>query len=494
MSKLNLRRVIPLLFIFCAVLAVTSPAQSFKTLANFDYATGATPLAGLVQGTDGNFYGTAYNGGSSNCIMTAENEGCGTVFKVTPEGVLTLLYTFCAQFPCSDGSTPLAGLLQATNGNFYGATSGGGASSICTFGCGTVFKITPAGVLTVLHSFGSTETDGQGPNGLVQGGDGNLYGTTGGGGTDGRGTVFKITPEGTLTVLHSFCAQAGCTDGAGPDAALVQGTDGNFYGTTRGGGSSSVCSGGCGTVFKITPEGKLTVLHSFDGTDGSEPRVALVQATDGNFYGTTSEGGASSICSGGCGTVFKITPAGVLTVLHSFGSTETDGQSPEAGLVQGTDGNFYGTTSEGGAGRNGTVFKIMPGGTLTTLHNFDYTGGSYPEAGLVQGTNGTFYGTTSYGGPDCVIAYCGTVYSRSVGLEPFVETRPTSGKIDTPVIILGNNLTGSTSVTFNGKAAKFKVVSSTEITTTVPMYATTGKVSVKTPGRTLISNVNFRVP
>jgi uncharacterized repeat protein (TIGR03803 family) len=221
----------------------------------------------------------------------------------------------------------------------------------------------------------------------------------------GCGTLFKITPRGTLTTLYNFCSQSGCADGQIPVGPLVQGTDGNLYGTTGAGGTGP-CSSGCGTVFKITPSGALTTLHSFDLTDGDGPNGGLIQATDGNFYGTTSSGGTnnSNCNSGSCGTVFKMTPTGTLTTLYRF--DYTDGANPEAALIQANDGNFYGTTS-------GTIFKITPTGTLTTLHT------GVDANALIQDTNGTFYGTTLHGGR-IVYHYCGgscgTIFSLSVGL------------------------------------------------------------------------------
>jgi uncharacterized repeat protein (TIGR03803 family) len=359
----------------------------------------------------------------------------------------------------------------------YGTTYVGGANIFD----GTVFEITPSGALTTLYSFNGT--DGDQPSGtLIQATDGNFYGTTAvGGANGGYGTVFKITPTGTLTTLHSFNS----TDGSQPYGALVQATNGILYGTTSLGGAN-----GGGTVFKITTGGALTTLYNFcaqsNCADGDGPVAGLVQATNGNVYGTTYAGGASSF-----GTIFKITSTGTLTTLHSFDGI--DGESPKAGLVQGSDGNFYGTNYLGGLGNGGTVFKITPAGTLTTLYTFcaqtNCTDGQNPTAPLVQDTSGVFYGTTELGGTDAF----GTVFSLSVGLGPFVETRPTSGKVGKAVKILGTNLTGSTSVTFNGTAATFTVVSSSEITTTVPTGATTGKVKVTTPHRTLTSNVNFRV-
>jgi uncharacterized repeat protein (TIGR03803 family) len=241
-------------------------------------------------------------------------------------------------------------------------------------------------------------------------------------------------------------------------------------------------SGNDGTVFKITPSGTLTTLHSFDVADGVLPYAGLIQATDGELYGTTFDGGTT-----GQGTVFKISTSGTLTTLHSFDGT--DGGYPNTGLVQATDGNFYGTTLEGGASNDGTVFKVTPSGSLTTAYSFDSTDGEYPYAGLVQATNGNLYGTTAKGGANGE----GTIFRLSVGLGPFVETLPTSGKVGLAVKILGTNLTGATSVTFNGTAAVFKVVSKSLITTSVPAGATTGTVEVMMPKETLKSNVVFRV-
>jgi uncharacterized repeat protein (TIGR03803 family) len=254
------------------------------------------------------------------------------------------------------------------------------------------------------------------------------------------------------------------------------------------GGTSAACpengQGGCGTVFKITPGGMLTTLHSFDRADGGGP-VGLVQTTDGDLYGTTSFGGAHN-----CGTVFKITPGGTLTTLHIFDCTDGYGAN---GLVQATNGNLYGTTQLGGANGDGAVFKITAEGTLTTLHSFDYfTDGNDPAAGLIQATNGSFYGLT-VGGPNTTGCGCGTVFSLALGLGHFVKTEPTSGIMGADVIILGNNLTGATNVSFDGTLAQFTVVSSSEIKTTVPSGATTGPVKVKTPSGTLTSNLNFPV-
>jgi uncharacterized repeat protein (TIGR03803 family) len=308
------------------------------------------------------------------------------------------------------------------------------------------------------------------------------------------GDVFKVTPSGTFTSLYSFNHSG---DGQIPVARLVQASDEDLFGTTLEGGANfnDPCGVfGCGTVFKITTKGTLTTLYSFCSqsscADGSSPYAGLVQATNGDLYGTTSAGGGD-----GDGTVFKITPKGTLTTLYSFCSRSNcaDGSSPYAGLIQATNGDLYGTASAGGANGDGTVFKITPKGTLTTLYSFcsqsNCADGSSPYSGLIQDTNGTFYGATYEGGANGG----GTVFSLSVGLGPFVETNPTSGKVGAVVKILGTDLTGATSVTFNGTAAKFKVVSKSEVKTTVPEGATTGTVEVTTPNGTLKSNVVFRV-
>jgi uncharacterized repeat protein (TIGR03803 family) len=488
-----------------AAAAVALPAQTLTTLDAFCTAgkptnckDGAHPLAALIQGTDGNFYGTTPDYGGSDA---------GTIFKVTPSGTLTKVH----RFDITDGDSPRAALVQGTDGNFYGTTYDGGIfGGFCDPGCGTVFGMTAGGTVKTLHEFNGA--DGAWPQaGLVQATNGTFYGTTSGGGTGndghGGGTVFKITPSGTLTTLYNFCSKGNypnCTDGFYPVAGLVQGTDGNFYGTAQGGGANAL-----GTVFKITPHGNLTTLYSFcsqsNCTDGSNPDAGLVQGTDGDFYGTTYNGGPNrdTLCNGStCGTIFKITRNGILTTLYSFcpgGDNCTDGALPMAGLVQGTDGNFYGTTGNGGTTRHGTAFKLTPRGVLTTLHNFCEQGypcadGSFPN-GLIQATNGKLYGTTPAGATRSHACHngCGTVFSLSVGLGPFVVTEPTSGAVGAAVKILGTDLTDATSVTFNGTAATFTVKSTSEITTTVPPGATTGKVSVTFPHGTRSSNVPFRV-
>jgi uncharacterized repeat protein (TIGR03803 family) len=352
-----------------------TPAGVFTVLHSFSGVTdGSSSYAPLIQGNDGNFYGTTQHGGAT---------GNGTAFKITPVGVETVLYAF--KGGSNDGAFPVAAPIQASDGNFYCTTVGGGLS-----GSGTLIQITSTGLESVVFSFNSA-SEGLHPSDLIQGDDGSLYGTTNQGGTHGAGSVFKITPDGVETVLYSFVG--GATDGSNPSSALVRGSDGNFYGTTQNGGSIS----NGGTVFRVTPSGVETTLYSFAGasSDANQPSVALIQGSDGNFYGTTATGGTS-----GNGTVFRVTPSGVETVLYSFTGGTNDASEPKAALIQGGDDNFYGTTVSGGTSVLGTVFKVTPAGVETVLHSFagGSTDGRSPTAALIQGGDGNLYGTTDNGG------------------------------------------------------------------------------------------------
>ncbi|HSY13546.1 MAG TPA: choice-of-anchor tandem repeat GloVer-containing protein [Verrucomicrobiae bacterium] len=416
MSRFIAPKIVCFLFVFGLAVSLAAPAQVFRSLVNFNWTLGAGPEAGLIRGTDGNFYGSTVNGGSSLC--SGEYIGCGIVFKVTPGGVFEPVYTFC-QSSCADGAQPTAPLVQGSDGNFYGTTYIGGTGD-CFSGCGTVFKLTPTGVLTTLYTFCSQEgcPDGELPfGGIVLGPDGNFYGTTAGGGGGncwiGCGTIFRITPGGTFTTLYTFSG----SDGSNPYAGLLLGTDGNLYGVTSSGGTQQ---GYGGTVFKITPSGALTTLYIFCSqnlpcSDGAYPVGTLVQGADGNFYGTTEVGGDPEcpIDEVGCGTTFKITPTGTLTTLHVFNGN--DGADLLAGLALGYDGNFYGAAAQGGAFCNslgqsgcGTVFRMTPAGTLTVLHNFNGSDGSYPAGALLVADDGNLYGTTAGGGSGY-----GTVFSLS---------------------------------------------------------------------------------
>ena len=446
-----------------AATAIASSGQTLTTLADL----GGNPYYGsLIQATDGNFYGTTWFGGNTNH---------GTLLRVTPTGTVTVVYSFCTvQFVCSDGDTPFA-VMQAADGNLYGTTLYGGA-----YDGGVLFEISKSGSFSTLYSFANGTTPGA-P--LVQGPDGNLYGMAG-------HTIFRFTPStGVLTTIVTF------PNAIGGAQHLVLATNGKFYGTTEQGGVYRD-----GFFFSLTTAGNLTSLYSFNSvTDGAGRTLTL--GTDGNFYGTAQFSGPNN-----GGTVFTITSAGQFTLLHSFGSCSitncADGTWPTGALVQGTDGNLYGGTPLGGTGginfcRSycGTAFQITPSGTLTTLYNFcsqaNCSDGSNPYQGMVQGTDGNFYGATYSGGASAGSG--GTFYSISMGLAPFVKPNPTFGQHGWIISIQGTNLTGATSVTFNGTPASFGVIGPTLIKAQVPAGATSGTIQVTTPTGTLNSNVNFQV-
>jgi uncharacterized repeat protein (TIGR03803 family) len=365
---------------------------------------GAMPRSQLILGSDGSFYGTTSQGGAYNA---------GAVIKVTAAGVESVLYSFSGgglDGDSLDGAYPEAGLIEGSPGVFYGTSYGGGAYEL-----GTVFEVTSSGVETVLHSFSGKYGiagiyDGAEPQSTLirgSGSDGNFYGTTIQGGPSQSGTVFTITAAGAETVLYSFTGNvSGSTDGAGPYASLLLGSDGNFYGTTWVSGGVS----GIGTVFKLTPAGVETVLHSFCGggissgcLDGSYPQAALIQGSDGNYYGTTTTGGANH-----AGSIYKLTPNGDLSVFYSFSGD--DGDDPVAGLIEGSDGSLYGTTNQGGTYGRGTVYRISLAGEETVLHSFDGADnglsgngdGAQPLSSLLQGSDGNFYGMTDQGGAHAV--------------------------------------------------------------------------------------------
>ena len=372
-----------------------NPIVTVKTLYSFTGgADGSFPYAGLTLGNDGNFYGTAAEGGT--------NGGDGTVFKITTNGAFTPLVSF----NFSDGSDSTGTLTLAHDGNFYG-----GADD-------TVFKVSTNGGITPLISISGTNGFGLWA-GLTLGNDGNLYGAAELGGTSpsNNGTVFKVTTNGALQWVTLF----NFTNGANPQASLTPGTDGNFYGTSTGGGTN----GDYGTVFKITTNGALSSLASFNGTNGAAPYGVLSLGSDGNFYGTTHFGGTNGgngTPTGGYGTVFKITTNGVFTSLVSF--NVTNGSYPYAGLTLGSDGNFYGTTTGGGTnGGYGTVFKVTTNGALTALVSFNYTNGYRSWPALTVGNDGNFYGTTEEGGTNggygtvYVLVFHPNIYAITAGIN-----------------------------------------------------------------------------
>jgi uncharacterized repeat protein (TIGR03803 family) len=311
-----------------------------------------------------------------------------TVFKVTPAGVETTLYKFKEG---KDGSDLLSGVVFDADGNIFGATTLGGTmkGSCVGLGCGTVFKIAPDGTHTVLHTFKGD--DGSWPMGtLMMDGRGDLYGTTFEGGQGGYGAIFRVTPDGTETTIHSFDG----TDGQSSEAGLLQANGGKLYGTTEFGGGDRQ-----GTLFDVTKAGSESVLHAFTlGGDGGDPVSPLIADAEGNFYGTTADGGTD--VNGG--TVFMFSPDGTETVLHNFTGGDGDGARPLSAVYRDAQGHLYGTTFQGGPANLGIVYEIAPDGTETVLHSFagGTSDGASPYAALVADEKGRLYGTTFMGGAD----------------------------------------------------------------------------------------------
>ena len=466
--KRNRKLLWPVAMVIVVFAATATYSQTFSVLYNLGSRSTdpAYPSwSGIVaQGRNGNLYSTTFGGGAHTY---------GAIFEASTAGKLRDLYSFCAQTNCTDGQYGASGLTLGFDGNFYGTTESGGAS-----GNGTIFKITPNGTYTLLYSFPGNNAGGPIAPPIL-GPDGALYGTVLGL-NGGCGTAYRITTTGTFTLLHQFGVQPG--DECLPWGPLVLGTDGNFYGTTNGGATETQSFNG--TFYRLTPNGKFTTLYSFDGTHGQWPMGALVQGSDGNFYGTAEFGGAS-----GWGVVFKVTPTGAYTDLHDLNGT-TDGGAPQAGLVLASDGNLYGTA--------GTFFQITPGGTYTVLHTFDGIDGNSPETPPMQHTNGIVYGETVYGGSGKLCKNngrldCGVIFSWDANLPPFVTFVMPRGAVGSTVEILGQGFTSSTTVSFNGVRAKVQVYSETFLEAMVPTGATTGFVTVTTSCGTLTSNRKFVV-
>ena len=384
----------------------------------------------------------------------------------------------------TDGANPYAPLVQGPDGNFYGTTANGSASN--TGPVGTVFKMDASGNITILHHFLLTGGDGNHPYGaLIRATDGNYYGTTYQGGVHALGIIYKISAGGTLTNLHDF----NYSEGDYPLAGLIQATDGNFYGTASGGGTYNR-----GTVFKMTPGGVTTAQYSFAGgsASGSTPVASLIQATDGNLYGTTKGGGTS-----GFGTEFKVTPAGVFTLLHSFtGTAGLDGAIPLAGLIQATDGNFYGTTADGGLYGYGTVFKMNAAGTVTLLYSFNFIDGDSPEASLIQATDGNFYGTIYSGGTYSYgtlfrITPSGTLTTlRSFSYQPAFQATSDGIRPVAPLIQATDGKFYGT--TYGGGSKGPGVVFRLDVGLTVPTFTITMNKSTYSNGET-VTATEFRV-
>ena len=447
--------------------AVPAQAQTYTVLYNF--LTGGPgpqwPGGPLLQGRDGGLYGNSYLGGANNT---------GSMWKTAPAGTPTAVYNFAS----GTGNDCQSGLTLGIDGNYYGS-----GLSNCA-GAGYIFKMTPAGVVTVLHTF-TGQPDGYGPGELVQYTDGNFYGITSKGGENNFGSVFKITPSGTLTTIYSF---DNSNNFSGPAYGLTIGNDNNFYGTQVGGD-------GLGSVFKITPAGVLTMLHHFTGNpDGASPTSGVILGRDGNFYGVTQFGGTVGDGRVDQGTFFKMTPAGVVTILHSFNPATDYAVFPTSALIQTTDGNFYSTSNTCNeflsCGSFVDVYKVTPTGTLTVVQKLTGTNGAGAYWALTQDTNGTLYGITQQGGT----VNGGVFFSVNIGAKAFLSLVSSSGRVGSKIGILGQGFSAASVVKFNGVAATTVTrTGTTFLLATVPAGATNGFVTVTTGATTLTSSKTFVV-
>jgi uncharacterized repeat protein (TIGR03803 family) len=461
-------RVPSIKLVICDVLAAVlfagvpfaSPAHSQTVTALLSFpgqnGTGAGPEAAVTQGRDGELYGTTRNGID------------GSIFKVSTSRAFEELYSFGIH---DGGCCSVAALTLAGDGYFYGVTQLGGST-----GNGSLFKISPSGSYTEIYEFDGKTNGGTPASAPIQASDGNLYGITDNGFGTGS-TVYRYTLSGSLSTIYQF------SGAYSRDAPLIQASDQFLYGTTAIGGSAN-----CGAVFQMSTAGVLLQSVPFLCNAGGSFPGPLMQASDGNFYGTTTEGGVKNQ-----GTIFKMTPDFQLSILYTFlgqSNGGVDGADPLPGLIQATDGNLYGATTEGGSFGEGTLFRISTDGTYELLYSFGGSTGVFPEGNLMQHTNGMLYGTASKGGAKKL----GTVYQVDLGLSPFIALVRYTGRVGQPVQILGQGLTGSTGVAINGIAAtSFKVVSDTYMTAVIPSGATTGPVVVTTPNGTLTNNHNLLV-
>jgi uncharacterized repeat protein (TIGR03803 family) len=416
----------------------------------------------MSQGRDGNVIGSAQTGG--------QPWGLGYVYKEQPEtGALGILYNF--EDP--DGAGDEGGANLFSDGNYYGVLPYAGP-----YNAGSLFRITPSGVFTSLHAFTGGSDGAQPWSAPVEGSDGNLYGTSTGGGGLTTPTVYQYTAQGVFSVIYSFPTTSHAA------APVLEGSDGFLYITDQYGGAYN-----CGQILKMTKAGVVTLTHNFNcqGT-GASPNGQLIEARDGSIYGVTSGGGAYNN-----GILYRLNPSTFAEkVLHNFGSTPYDGYNPGDGVIQGSDGNFYGTTVWGGAYTCGTIYQLSESGDYSHLYSFAVAtfGCPFPIATPFQNTDGRFFGGTQYGGD---YGY-GTLYTFDMGLDPFVSFVQSQGPIGSRTQILGQGLTGATSVTFNGvPATSFAVVEDTFMTAVVPAGATSGPVVVTTPTGALTSNKNFRI-
>jgi uncharacterized repeat protein (TIGR03803 family) len=438
--------------------ALSALAQTVTNVLSFDGTDGSSlRFAPPVQGRDGRLYGMAWEGGAF---------GYGTLWVESPSGDSgSVLYNFDGP----TGKNPMGGLLLGTDGNFYGVATSGGNNDY-----GVLFRLGSDGTYSVIHYFAGGN-DGCWPEaGLIEASDGNLYGTTLG---CTAGNVYRYTQHNSFSTIFKLTTN----EGHYPYAPVMQASDGNLWGTAGGGGAQQ-----CGSIFKISLSGTFLHSVSFQCSSNSRPYAGVIQAADGNLYGTTSGGGL------GYGTVFKVTTNGVLSTVYEFQGRGAgyDLASPYGGIMQASDGKLYGTSEIGGHNAQGGIYSI-DAGVYSKIYDFDGNPHiDYVFTGLVQHSNGKLYSVSQDGGSHSD----GSLFSVDVGLAPGIIMVRTVGQVGQTAQVLGQGLTGSTSVTFNGvPATNFSVVSDTYMTAVVPSGATTGPVVVTTPSGPLTSNVNFRI-
>jgi len=469
--------VIGFLSLLCSLYLSTASAQTAAIHELFGFPCnavtgvcpdGSGPTGSLVQASDGNFYGTAIFGGAHNA-----NDG-GTVFRISPSGQFALLHIFVADKSgnFSNGNGPVGSLVEGKDGFLYGTTTAGGAHN-----AGVIFKISKSGKFNLLHRFCSEAecADGSNPSALVLGNDGNLYGGTLGGGAFNNGSIFRIKPAGPFTILHALNDKS---DGGPPSQALVQASDGNFYGV----GSFSP-DGGLGNLFRVTPRGEFTDLHDMGDPPDADANARLIQASNGLLYGTTFYGEVFQISLSGSFQI--VVPGPFHTIL--------------GGVTQASDGNLWGTFSGSGVSQNTDVlFADAIGGSNLLKVSFDCAiNGGNPQ-GVIQGGDGKLYGLAAACGVDSQgHAARGTVFTVEAELAApppvFATFTPTSGKVNSQVTIRGDHFVGTTEVAFNGVEAAFKVLNAKFIRVTVPAGASTGPITVINAGGTTMSKQTFTV-
>jgi uncharacterized repeat protein (TIGR03803 family) len=432
-------------------------AQYYKDI--YDFGAAGEPVcptsAKITQTPGGNLMsvGGSCNGGQD-----------GVVYEMGYQGAnFTVVQDFASM-------SPSGGVTLGTDQRFHGVTTSGGSRDH-----GTVYRLSTEPSVTYEHDFLGGADGGYPGAPPIQSVSGDWYGTTAGASSQYAGTVYKISSAGHYSILHLFST----ADGRGPECQLVEATDGNFYGTTTNGGLN-----GMGTIFRISPIGDFKTLYSFDGTHGQYPVGSLIQASDGNIYGTTVEGGSLNQ-----GTVFKVTLDGTVSMFYDFSATSSQANEPGAGLMEATDGNFYGALWSGGFNGDGGVYQLTKSGVFTLVHEFYGFTGARPQSALIQHTSGKLYGTASGGGAN----NSGVMFELDMGLGPFVSHLPVYGQVGATVDILGEYFTSASTVYFNGVAAVNPKITSTYIEAVVPENATTGYITVTTSKGTLKSNTPFIV-